>query len=59
MVSIHDDFVAAYTSPEVKEAMARQGNVINPTTPEAAVQYFRTEMARYAVLAKKSGITLD
>ncbi|SDO35392.1 Tripartite-type tricarboxylate transporter, receptor component TctC [Rhodoferax sp. OV413] len=56
---IHDAFVAAYTSPEVKEAMAKQGNVINPTTPEAAVQYFRTEMARYAVLAKKSGITLD
>ncbi len=56
---IHDAFVAAYASPEVKEAMAKQGNVINPTTPEAAVQYFRTEMARYAVLAKKSGITLD
>ena len=56
---IHDAFVAAYSSPEVKEAMAKQGNVINPTTPEAAVQYFRTEMARYAVLAKKSGITLD
>jgi tripartite-type tricarboxylate transporter receptor subunit TctC len=56
---IHDAFVAAYASPEVKEAMAKQGNVINPTSPEAATQFFRSEMARYAVLAKKAAIALD
>ncbi|MDB5742590.1 MAG: hypothetical protein JWR68_905 [Polaromonas sp.] len=56
---IHAAFVAAYDTPETKEAMAKQGNIIKPSTPEAAAQYLRSEMARYAALAKKSGITLD
>jgi tripartite-type tricarboxylate transporter receptor subunit TctC len=56
---LHDAFVNAFNTPEVKEAMAKQGNVINPSTPEAATQYLRSEMARYAVLAKKAGIALD
>lgn len=56
---IRDAFVTAFNMPEVKEAMAKQGNVINPTTPEAAVLYFKSEMMRYAALAKKAGITLD
>ncbi len=56
---IHQAFVAAFDTAEVKEAMAKQGNVVNPSTPEAAVQYFRSEMARYAVLARKANIKLD
>ena len=56
---IHNAFVLAFAAPDVKEAMAKQGNVINPSTPEAAAQFMRAEMARYAALAKKSGITLD
>jgi tripartite-type tricarboxylate transporter receptor subunit TctC len=56
---IHDAFVAAFATPEVREAMATQGNIINPTTPEAAEQFFRSEMARYATLVKKAGVTLD
>ena len=39
--------------------MAKQGNIIHPSTPEAAAQYLRSEMVRYAALAKKTGITLD
>jgi|GEM_PF-5967163 len=49
----------AYDTPETRAAMARQGNIIHPSTPEAAAQYLRSELARYAVLAKKAGITLD
>ena len=56
---IHNAFVLAFAAPDVKEAMAKQGNVINPGTPEAAAQFMRAEMARYAALAKKSGIPLD
>ncbi len=56
---IHAAFVAAYASPEVREAMAKQGNTINPTTPEAAAQYFRSELAKYAQLVKKAGIELQ
>lgn len=50
---------AAYATPEVKEAMAKQGNAINPGTPEAAALYFRSEMAKYAQLVKKSGVELQ
>jgi tripartite-type tricarboxylate transporter receptor subunit TctC len=50
---------AAYATPEVKEAMAKQGNTINPGTPEAAAQFFRTEMVKYARLVKKAGVELQ
>jgi tripartite-type tricarboxylate transporter receptor subunit TctC len=51
--------VAAYATPEVKEAMARQGNSINPSNPEAAAAYFRSELAKYAGLVKKAGVELQ
>jgi tripartite-type tricarboxylate transporter receptor subunit TctC len=50
---------AAYAAPEVKEAMAKQGNTINPTSPEAAAQYFRSELVKYAKLVKKAGVELQ
>jgi tripartite-type tricarboxylate transporter receptor subunit TctC len=56
---LHDAVVAAFAMPEAKEAMARQENVINPSTPEAAAQFFRSEQERYARLVKKANITLD
>ena len=55
----HTAFVTAFNSAEMKEVMAKQGNTISPTTPEAAAQYFRKELTRYAALAEKAGITLD
>jgi tripartite-type tricarboxylate transporter receptor subunit TctC len=56
---IHDAFVAAFDTAEVKEAMARQGNDIHPSTPEAAAAFFRSEVAKYAKLVKKANIALD
>jgi tripartite-type tricarboxylate transporter receptor subunit TctC len=50
---------AAFAMPDVKEAMAKQQNVINPTTPEAAAQFFKTEQARYARLVQKADVKLD
>ena len=47
---------AAFTSSDVQEAMAKQGNVINVTSPERAQQYFRSELAKYATLVKKAGV---
>jgi tripartite-type tricarboxylate transporter receptor subunit TctC len=46
----------AFADPAVKEAMAKQGNVINISTPEVAQQFFRTELAKYAALVKKAGV---
>jgi tripartite-type tricarboxylate transporter receptor subunit TctC len=56
---LHEAFVAAFADPEVKAAMARQDNQIAPTSPEAALQFLRTEQERYARLAKKADIRLD
>ena len=44
---------------EVQEAMAKQGNVIKPTTPEAAVAFFKSEQDKYAKLVQKAGVKLD
>jgi tripartite-type tricarboxylate transporter receptor subunit TctC len=56
---LHDAFVNAFNAPEVKEAMAKQGNDIHPGTPEAAAAFFRSEVAKYGRLVAKAGITLD
>lgn len=56
---LHDAVVAAFNDAEVKAAMAKQDNFINPTTPEAAAQFLKGEHERYARLVKKAGIALD
>ena len=53
---IHQGVAAAFASPEVKEAMARQGNTIDVRGPEVASQWFRSELAKYAKLVKKAGV---
>lgn len=52
----HDAVVAAFSDPAVKEAMAKQGNTINISTPEQAQAAFRRELQKYAALVKKAGI---
>lgn len=56
---LHAAVVAAFGDPAVKEAMARQDNFINPSTPEAAAKYMRAEQERYARLVTKAQIKLD
>jgi tripartite-type tricarboxylate transporter receptor subunit TctC len=46
----------AFNTQEVKDAMARQGNTINISTPEAALTHFKDEMRKYAALVKKAGV---
>jgi tripartite-type tricarboxylate transporter receptor subunit TctC len=53
---VHDAFVAAFATPEVKDAMVKQGNSIAISTPEAAQAFFRSEFAKYAALVKKAGL---
>jgi tripartite-type tricarboxylate transporter receptor subunit TctC len=52
----HEAVVAAFADPTVKEAMAKQGNTINISTPEQAQAIFRRELVKYATLVKKVGI---
>jgi tripartite-type tricarboxylate transporter receptor subunit TctC len=53
---VHDAFVTAFATPEVRDAMAKQGNTIAISTPEAAHAFFRSEFAKYAALVKKAGL---
>ena len=59
VLRIHAAFVAAFSSPDVKAAMARQENVIAPTGPEEAARFFASEEDRYAKLVKKANVHLD
>lgn len=56
---IHDAVVTAWASPEVKAAMAKQDNIIHPTTPEQAAKFMASEQDRYARLVQKIGLKLD
>lgn len=53
---VHDAVTAAFADPAVREVMAKQGNTINISTPEQAAAAFRSELAKYAALAKKVGL---
>ena len=53
---INASLVATFATAEVKEAMAKQGNTINVSTPEFAVKHFKSEMVKYAGLVKKAGV---
>jgi tripartite-type tricarboxylate transporter receptor subunit TctC len=56
---LHDAVAAAFASADVKAAMAKQENVIAPTSPEAAAQFLASEQDRYAKLVKKANIVLE
>ncbi|AQV99026.1 ABC transporter substrate-binding protein [Cupriavidus necator] len=56
---VHDAFASAFTSPEVLEAMKKQGTVIDPGTPEAAASFFRSEATRYAALVKRANVKVE
>jgi tripartite-type tricarboxylate transporter receptor subunit TctC len=53
---INAAFVTAFNTQEVKDAMAKQGNTINISTPEVAAAHFKNELMRYAALVKKAGV---
>ena len=56
---VHTALVAAFADPAVKDAMAKQGNVIDISSSEQAQSYFKSELAKYAKLVKKAGIELQ
>ena len=54
---IHQAFASAFATPEVREAMDKQGNTIVLSTPEQAQAHFRSELAKYAAIVKRAGVT--
>ena len=53
---LHAAFVKAFNTQEVKDAMAKQGNTIGLSSPDAALAHFKSEMVRYAALVKKANV---
>jgi tripartite-type tricarboxylate transporter receptor subunit TctC len=53
---VRDAVAAAFAAPETKDAMDRQGNIVDVSTTEYAQRHFRTEMAKYAAVAKRIGL---
>jgi tripartite-type tricarboxylate transporter receptor subunit TctC len=53
---IHAAVTTAFADAEVKDAMARQGNVINVQPADKAMPFFRSELAKYAEIVKRAGI---
>ncbi|MEY4910360.1 MAG: hypothetical protein RL761_23 [Pseudomonadota bacterium] len=53
---IHTALTTAFATPEVKDAMAKQGNNIAISTPEFAKDFFKKELKRYAAAVKKAGV---
>ena len=56
---IHGALVTAFAATDVKEVMAKQGNMINISTPEYASKYFLTETMKYAKLVKLAGVEVQ
>lgn len=56
---LHDAVAAAFNDPEVKAGFARRDDSLILTTPEAAVQFFKTEQARYAKLVQKANVVIE
>jgi tripartite-type tricarboxylate transporter receptor subunit TctC len=52
-------FVTAFDSPDVKEAMAKQGNTVNILSTEASAEFMKAEMKKFADLVKKIGLKID
>ena len=56
---LHDAVVAAFADPEVKAAMAKQDNFIQPMGPEQSAAFLKAEQERYGRLVAKANIKLD
>ena len=59
VAKINAEVKQAFASPDVVDAMAKQGNTINISTPEYAARFFPSELAKYAALVKKAGVELQ
>lgn len=56
---LHEAVVAAFNDPEVQAAMAKQDNVIKPSSPEAARLFLKAEQERFAKIVAKANVKLD
>ncbi|HSV83256.1 MAG TPA: tripartite tricarboxylate transporter substrate-binding protein [Ramlibacter sp.] len=48
---LNEGFAAAFAAPEVRDAMARDGTIVQVSTSEHAAQFFASQQQKYARLA--------
>ena len=53
---VYEALKVAFAAPDVKAAMATQGNTILLMPPDRTAAYFRSEMKRYASVVKGAGL---
>jgi tripartite-type tricarboxylate transporter receptor subunit TctC len=53
---INDALVKTFDAPEIKEAMAKQANIIDIKSPDVAAAFLKSELAKYAAVVKKIGL---
>jgi tripartite-type tricarboxylate transporter receptor subunit TctC len=56
---IHEAVMAAFNEPEVKAALAKKDDFIQPMTPEVSAKYLKSEQERYGKLVTKIGVQVD
>ncbi len=56
---VHGALTTAFNTPEVKDSMAHQGNIIAISTPQSASAFFRSELVKYATLVKRAGLVAE
>jgi len=56
---LHAAVVEAFNDPAVREAIAKQGGFIDPSSPETATAFLRSDQERYTKLVAKAQIKID
>ncbi|RJF92089.1 tripartite tricarboxylate transporter substrate binding protein [Noviherbaspirillum saxi] len=56
---LHSDTKTALSTKEAQEALSAQGIMLIGSSPEAATQFFKTELEKHAKLVKQSGARLE
>ena len=56
---LNAELKAALALKEVQESMAKMGVMTATSSPEAAAQFFKTELEKHTQLAKRGGASLD
>ena len=56
---LNAELKAALALKEVQETMVKMGVMTTTSSPEAAAQFFKTELDKHSQLAKRGGATLD
>ena len=51
--------LASLKAPDVREIFAAQGTDIIGSTPEEFARYIKAELAKWAIVVKKSGARVD